>query len=91
MRHGRLRWFGHPGYKKDIKLLERVQQQVTKLVPELNELFWVFLHLSTGGYEVMSLKLTNMQCYFRSKYHFYSSFYSVHDEINLVLVQFLFF
>ena len=31
------------------------------------------------------------QCYFRSKNHFYSSFYSVHDEINLVLVQFLFF
>ena len=29
------------------------------------------------------------QCYFRSKNNFYSSFYSVHDEINLVFVQFL--
>ena len=32
-----------------------------------------------------------LQCYFRSKNHFYFSFYSVHDEINSVLVQFLFF
>ena len=30
------------------------------------------------------------QCYFSSGNHFYSSFYSIHDEINLVLVQFLF-
>ena len=31
------------------------------------------------------------QCYFSSRNHFYSSVYSVHDEINLDLVQFLFF
>ena len=31
------------------------------------------------------------QCYFSSRNHFYSSFYSVHDVINSVLVRFLFF
>ena len=31
------------------------------------------------------------QCYFSSRNHLYSSFYSVHNEINSVLVQFPFF
>ena len=31
------------------------------------------------------------QCYFSSRNHLYSSFHSVHIEINLVLVQILFF
>ena len=37
------------------------------------------------------LEISTNQCYFSSRNHFYSSFYSVHDEINVVLVQFLFF
>ena len=35
--------------------------------------------------------LCSNQCNFSSRNHFYSSFYSVYNEINSVLVQFLFF
>ena len=49
----------------------------------------VSLQNSTSSFSNLSCGVPH--CYFRSKNHFYSSFYSVHDEINLVLVQFLFF
>ena len=36
LEYGNVVW--HPGYKKDVELLERVQQRATKMVPELKDL-----------------------------------------------------
>ena len=35
----------HPGYKKDVELLERVQQRATKMVPELKDLSYERLRI----------------------------------------------